>query len=134
MNRIARTALVLTVISAVAGAYIAGRHAAYAQTQLEMNESAYQDFLKADAKLNAVYVKLLHSYNPKDEYEGRTHTKIIAAEKAWITYRDAEADMFASMEAEGGSLYPAIFSNECAALTEDRTKAIEAEVKVINSR
>jgi uncharacterized protein YecT (DUF1311 family) len=134
MSRIARTALAVGAIWSIAGTYVVGRHVAHAQTQTDMNESAYKAFQREDAKLNALYVKLLHSYNPKDEDEGRTYKKIIAAEKAWITYRDAQADMDASMEAEGGSVYPTVFSNACASLTDERIKSIKAELKVINSR
>lgn len=92
---------------------------AFGQSQAEMNRAAQADFEKADAKLNAVYKKVLHAMGDEEERK-----QLIAAQRAWLAYRDTQAAFEADLEARGGSLRPLIFHGACTRLTEQRTKEL----------
>jgi uncharacterized protein YecT (DUF1311 family) len=59
-----------------------------AKTQMEMNACASEEAARADGELNEVYRKVLAQAGRQEE----AVAKIKAAEKAWITYRDAYMD------------------------------------------
>ena len=88
-----------------------------AQSQREMNSKAAKDFEKVDARLNAVYKKVLSDLDT----EGKK--KLQASQQAWIAYRDAEAAFQADNE-RGGSMAPSIYSNTESELTEARIKEL----------
>ena len=88
------------------------------ETQMELNMAADQAFKKADAALNIVYKQLLNQLDA----EGKT--KLQAAQRLWLKYRDAECES-ESDDYRGGSILPMIYS-ECA---ERVTKARTAELK-----
>jgi len=90
----------------------------YCQSQPEMNQASQAGFEKADAKLNATYKKLLS----KLDSEGKK--KLIAAERAWVAYRDAQAAFEADAQARGGSMAPLIYNQTCLELTEARIKEL----------
>jgi uncharacterized protein YecT (DUF1311 family) len=92
-------------------------NAAYSQSQPEMNEKFQADFEKADARLNAVYKKTLATLDA----EGKK--KLVAAERAWVAYRDAEAAFEADSE-RGGSMAPLIYSQTCLELTVARIEQL----------
>ena len=122
MTPLRRFTLVAAGIALCSTTYLAGRHTAYAQTQLELNEQANHDFQKADKKLNIAYQQLLKKYSDKDS--AVTKGKIVAAERAWVKYRDLQGDMEASIGGEGGSIYPALYASTLQDVTEERTKRI----------
>ena len=75
-----------------------------AQTQAEMDQCASEQSHKADARLNAVYRKILGAMQkdlsdaqnaPKDadqiKHSQEAIEKLKAAEKIWIQYRDLQA-------------------------------------------
>ena len=82
------------------------------ETQLEMNECAGQEFEVADKRLNDAYRKLERS------------PELVAAEKAWIAFRDAECK-YQAKPYEGGSIQPTIYAGCLQSLTEDRIKQLE---------
>jgi uncharacterized protein YecT (DUF1311 family) len=82
----------------------------HAQSQVEMTAQAWADFDKADKELNAVYQQVLKSMD--DDIARR---KLIAAQKAWLTFRDAQAEVDAD-QARGGSL-----ENQLRAMSETET-------------
>jgi len=90
---------------------------AYSQSQPEMNEKSQADFEKADARLNAVYKKTLATLDA----EGKK--KLVAAERSWVAYRDAEAAFEADSE-RGGSMAPLVYSQTCLELTESRIEQL----------
>lgn len=96
---------------------------AQAQTQGEMNQEAYRDFQAADKALNAAYAKALKAL-PDDE----AREKLKTAQRAWLAYRDAEAECEADF-VRGGTMAPLERACSLKALTEDRTKEIQALVK-----
>ena len=94
---------------AMAAGLSAGRAVAACpgQTQMEMNMCAGQRYEALDAQLNKVYRKLERS------------PELVAAEKAWIAFRDAQCKFEASAVA-GGSMQPMVYADCLSSLTEDR--------------
>ena len=91
----------------------------HAQSQGAMNVAAQREFAAADKRLNATYEKFIATL----DVQGKT--KLRAAERAWIAYRDAEAAYEADAEARGGSMEPMSYNNSCTALTEARIKHLK---------
>jgi len=88
------------------------------QTQSLMNACAYMKYEQADAALNAAW-KPAKAFG--DEI-GKGDV-LLAAQRAWIDYRDAACDAHASPY-EGGSIQPLIRANCLSALTADRTRML----------
>ena len=87
-------------------------------TQMEMNSCAANDYSRADDELNATWRKL-----PKS-------TQLLAAQRAWIAYRDAECS-FRKAQFEGGSIAPLIFSSCLSELTKERTKILIGDKQML---
>ena len=87
-----------------------------------MNQTSLDEFQKADARLNATYKKLL----AKLDAEGKK--KLIAAERTWVAYRDAQADFDADAAARGGSMAPLEYNETCIELTEERIKQLSKAI------
>ncbi|MFL6726148.1 MAG: lysozyme inhibitor LprI family protein [Sphingomicrobium sp.] len=88
-----------------------------ASSQMEMNMCAEQELERADKALNAAWVKARAS--AKDD--PRTTKLLLASQRAWLKYRDAECALVADLD-RGGSIAPQS-QRECAVdLTKERTK------------
>lgn len=85
-----------------------------AQTQLDMNACATRAAEAADAELNGLYRQMRERLRRDDH----AATLLVAAQRGWIAYRDAECD-FASTGVAGGSIHPMIY----AGCVEDITRA-----------
>ena len=94
-----------------------------AQSQAEMNREAGKSFETADAELNKVYKE----FSAKIDKESQE--KLKATQKAWVVFRDAEADLVADFDARGGSMAPMIREGCRAALTKERTAALRKLMK-----
>ncbi|WP_239025334.1 lysozyme inhibitor LprI family protein [Rhodoligotrophos defluvii] len=95
-----------------------------AKTQADMNQCAAQAFEKADAELNRVFQQLLG----KLEQDGKGYAR--DAQRAWIAFRDKECVFRAGGPADqGGSIWPMIYAECRAELTEDRVKQLQTQVK-----
>lgn len=101
-------------ITLLALALALGGTSASAQSQGEMNQEAAASFKKADAELNRTYTKLLASLD--DE----ARAKLKAAQRAWVVFRDAEAEYQMDAEARGGSMAAMIYEGTRARLTKAR--------------
>lgn len=88
-----------------------------AQTQSEMNESAYADYQKTDKELNRVYKKLMATLDAPGS------AKLKKSQRAWIVFRDAEMAL-AGDAMRGGSAEPLLIYGAAARLTETRTKQL----------
>ena len=88
--------------------------------QPTMNACADQSFKKADAELNAVYKKL-HNRKMDDAQAGKL---LIAAERAWAAFRDAECE-FDAADNIGGTIYPMIYSGCLERLTKARIEQLD---------
>lgn len=96
-------------------------------TQLEMNQSSYEDFEKAELILEQS-VRRLQSI-----LDGASLKELAASQVAWKGYRDKQV-AFASGFYRGGSIAPLIRNSEAAALTYARAKEIAAVYNELQSR
>jgi uncharacterized protein YecT (DUF1311 family) len=96
-------------------------------TQSEMNDCAAREAGKADAALNSTYQELMG----KIRSNKTAIAKLIAAEKAWVAFRDAElAAEWPVADGENpnvlyGSVHPFCYYNELTAMTLDREKTLK---------
>jgi len=90
---------------------------------MTLNQEAMHAFEQADGRLNKVYGKLLSF--PLDAADQK---KLRRAQRAWIAFRDAEAE-YESKGAEGGSMSTLVYYSTAARLTEQRIKDLEAIVE-----
>ena len=98
-----------------------------AQTQAQMNQEAAAEFKKADTALNKLYPQVL----AKLDAEGKD--KLKAAQRAWVAFRDAQAE-FEADTARGGTMAPLLRATSMTQTTEDRIKQLKAFLKELNER
>ena len=72
-----------------------------ASTQAAMTECADKSLIASDAELNTLYKKI--QARLKDDQE--TSKLLVAAQRAWVAFRDAECT-FSSSGVAQGSIYP----------------------------
>jgi len=94
---------------------------AAAQSQMEMNERAENDFTKADKSLNEIYKKLMATISP----EGRARLRDV--EKVWIQFRDEEC-AFETLGTVEGSIHPMVLLYCKGRLTNQRIKDLDAQL------
>lgn len=94
----------------------------FAQTQAEMNATAYANYKKTDAELNKVYKQLMAILDKNEK------PLLIQAEKDWVKFRDSHCKFDAS-QYERGSIQPLIYSTCLDELTEKRIAEIKASIK-----
>ena len=92
-----------------------------AQTQMDMNICESQMFEYTDQKLHKTY-QLGINHWPGGRYSARGQA-LLAAQRAWIDYRDAHCAAVA-FEYEGGSMQPPEHAGWMERLTRARTNAI----------
>ena len=61
----------------------------FSQSQMEMNQSASNNYLKADRELNRVYKQILTDYKNDSTFI----KKLKVSQRLWIRFRDAELEM-----------------------------------------
>jgi uncharacterized protein YecT (DUF1311 family) len=89
--------------------------------QQSMNRCAELSYQQADKKLNQAYKQLTA------KLEAPRVKKLVAAQQAWIKFRDASCK-FESSEVEGGSMEPLIFSGCLTRTTEVRIKELQQSI------
>jgi uncharacterized protein YecT (DUF1311 family) len=89
-------------------------------SQAGLNQCAGDAYKKADAALNAAYKQVMARLNSE-----ATAKSLVAAQRAWIAYRDAECD-FISSGVEGGSARPMIVAQCLEQLTSQRADDLKA--------
>jgi len=90
-------------------------------TQAAMNTCAGEIAKKSDAELNALYKQV----EQRLEGEGEKKVRLVAAQRSWIAFRNAECRFMAS-GANGGSIYLMV-SNQCFdGLTKKRIEDFKA--------
>jgi len=92
-----------------------------------MNICAEKDFEAAGAELNAAWKDARKAAKATDaglpgDLKGADKA-LLAAQRAWIGYRDAECEL-EGFEARGGSMEPLLVSGCKAQLTRTRTKEL----------
>jgi len=109
------------------------------QSQMEMTYCAGVDYEKADADLNAIWPDIVAAAKSNDEYVAEmardrgvptTLEALRTAQRAWITFRDAQCE-FEAYEAFGGTAQPMIGSMCLARLTRER---IEVLARILETR
>jgi uncharacterized protein YecT (DUF1311 family) len=97
-----------------------------AQSQLAMNMCAELDFERADADLNRVYREEVASARQadreidSDDHRPTSEAVLRQAQRAWLTFRDAQCTYEGYGEARGGSMEPMVYSGCLARLTRER--------------
>ena len=97
-------------------------------TQTEMNRCAALEYEASDAALNAQWKVTAAEMKRRDTHavdDGRPgyFDALLAAQRAWIAYRDAHCTTV-GYYARGGSLQPLLVSTCKTDLTEERTRAL----------
>jgi uncharacterized protein YecT (DUF1311 family) len=95
-----------------------------ASDQATMNQCAAQQNAAADKELNALYQQIT------SRFKGNPDNKklLVGAQRAWVTFRDAECK-FSASGVEGGSVYPLIYSNCTTELTKARVQTFKNYLK-----
>jgi uncharacterized protein YecT (DUF1311 family) len=92
-------------------------------TQFDLDVCADQDFKAADTDLNGTYAEIekrLHEYHDGTK-------RLIATQKAWIGFRDAECD-FQTFWSRDGSIYPMLVSECFTTMTKQRTEQLKVDL------
>jgi uncharacterized protein YecT (DUF1311 family) len=87
-----------------------------ATTQADLNRCASARARQANVALNSAWRRLLATSDP-------ARPAYVAAQRAWIRYRDAECAAEAHLS-QGGSMHPMVEAACIADLTEARTQRI----------
>lgn len=111
----------LTLAASVAIAPAARALDCTADTEVAMTRCAARDFARADAALNAAYERIVARLGSDPDTAGR----LVAAQKAWIAFRDAEC-AFATGDHAGGSAAPMADAQCRARLTRARVRDFDA--------
>jgi uncharacterized protein YecT (DUF1311 family) len=106
-----------------------------AGSTIEMAACAGESFQKADRQMNVVYAKLLTKAQmmDKDSITGTSDKavdRLRKAQRAWVTWRDAECPM-QSIPHKGGTIERILWPACAAELTEERTKALQGVLTVL---
>lgn len=105
----------------LAGPAMAQDACAEAVTQLELNDCSALAHEAADGELNLAYEAALAAARQYDSSpEGRAEETLRAAQRAWISFRDAACEAEAALW-DGGSAQPMIRSGCLERLTLQRT-------------
>ncbi len=101
--------------------------AAHAQTQAQMNNQALAEFKKSDAELNKAYAKVMARLDD----EGKE--KLKTAQRAWIAFRDAQAELDADIS-RGGTMVPLLRSSSMTDSTQARIRQLQDYLKTLNNQ
>jgi uncharacterized protein YecT (DUF1311 family) len=93
-----------------------------AATTAAMRACENTRYQKADQELNAIYAKLTKQLEPARQ------EKLRQSQRAWLAFRDANADFLAGA-AEGGTLAPLIKVTVMAEMTEARTQELQKQAQ-----
>ena len=93
-------------------------------TQMDLNGCSAQDYDTADGELNLQYRETRAALAKWDaalpEAQRGAEKALLAGQRAWIAYRDAQCETF-GFQARGGSMEPMLVSGCAADLTRRRT-------------
>ncbi|WP_343314227.1 lysozyme inhibitor LprI family protein [Brucella sp. BE17] len=121
MLKFTAIALTATLLSAPA---FASSECDNAQDQATMNQCANENFIKSDEQLNSHYREIEKRLSDNDDAK----KLLVASQRAWIKFRDAECD-FAASGTAGGSVQPMILAMCKDSLTTDRNKQFSEYLK-----
>lgn len=101
---------------------IVGSLTGFSQTTGEMKADASRAYEVSDKAMNEAYKQLMGVLNE----EGKTRLK--AAQRAWIAYRDAQAS-FDSHHLAGGTMEGLEYTGSLNMLTQERTKRLREDLE-----
>jgi uncharacterized protein YecT (DUF1311 family) len=90
-----------------------------ATAQADMNQCAAKAFRTSDAELNKSFQQLQRRLS-----DDATRKRLVAAQRAWLAFRDAEC-AFSAAGVQGGSAYPMTYGLCLDGLTRKRVEAIK---------
>jgi len=94
---------------------------ANAQDQATLDQCAGQEFQAADKQLNDAYKQI----NDRLKDDAETRKLLVAAQRAWVAFRDAECQFQGGPTDMAGSVYPMVVSSCKASLTNQRLKDLQ---------
>jgi uncharacterized protein YecT (DUF1311 family) len=89
-----------------------------------MSQCAADDYARADAALNEVYRELMANLGAS------RRERLIAAERAWITYRDAHCRS-ETAPSEGGSMHALLYDACLTDVTRRRTQELRSSLNCL---
>ncbi|BES84425.1 hypothetical protein PEC302107_21620 [Pectobacterium araliae] len=90
-----------------------------ANTQLEMNQCAADEYKKVDGELNRLYQDVVKRMVLEE------HTTLLrSAQRKWIAYRDADCE-FQTFPTTGGSVHGMVYSQCLTQKTAERVKELK---------
>lgn len=92
-----------------------------ATAQADITQCAGKAFRASDVELNKSFQQLQRRFSDDDA----TKKRLVAAQRAWLAFRDAEC-AFSASGVQGGSAYPMIYGLCLDGLTQKRVEAIKA--------
>lgn len=95
----------------------------FGQTQLEMNEKAYDDYLNADALMTKMYRKA-----QKVLANSKQKKLLLDAQRAWLIFKESHCKTVAEAY-DKGSMQPMVYSTCLQQITKERTKQLK---RIIN--
>lgn len=97
-------------------------------TQADMNICASRDYEAADKALNAQYQSIRKILTERDSTASNMDKgaveALVAAQRAWIAYRDANCDAV-GFQARGGSMEPMLVSSCLAEMSRNRAEELK---------
>jgi uncharacterized protein YecT (DUF1311 family) len=111
--------IVLCLIASILPSFARADDCANAATQADMNACADASLKNTDAELNDVYREIVGRLKGSDQ----TKQLLIASQRAWLLFRDAEC-AFSTSAAKEGSIYPSLVQNCRNSMTQDRIKGL----------
>lgn len=99
-------AVLLVVLAVLPGRMAHAEDCGADSTQMELTQCAVDRFAASDSELNAVYRQVRQRLGDLPD----SNRRLVAAQRAWIAFRDAECGFEASAVA-GGSLAPMIIAD-----------------------
>ncbi|MBL8584610.1 MAG: DUF1311 domain-containing protein [Rhizobiaceae bacterium] len=121
MSRLLHVCATLAAVAFLGTIPAQAQDCANAEDQATLNQCADQAYDQADKALNAAYRKV--EQRLADAPDRRK--QLVAAQRAWIAFRDAECG-FRSSAVAGGSIEPMIYSGCLEDLTKVRTGQFDA--------
>lgn len=116
MRRLLLLALIPMVLAPLAPSFVSADECTDAAAdQRTMDDCAEKAYRAADAELNTLYRQI----ERRLASDADTMKLLVATQRAWVGFRDAEC-RFAASGVSGGSAYPAIFAGCATGLTKKR--------------
>ena len=107
-----------------------------AMTQTEMNICSWQSYQRADAELNAAWSRASEHAKEMDRNAAesvggtREDSRLLAAQRAWLKFRDAHCLAENGEREGGGTIWPLLQNGCLEALTEARTAQLRQYVEM----